>query len=298
MEPEVLDAGDEGQSAELVETPEEPVDEHPDGSEPVETDTPSSAFVDEESASKDPVVTALIEKTKKDIEARLTQSFKDRQADAVAKAKVAEQQALYQQTLSQAAQWRQGEAAKSIWGLLQQAEAQINEGKTATDVWNSQFQTINAIQQRIDQAAATQTFATIIPVFNEALLAEFPDYTAPPALAEAAWGSVHRYDMVETFKALMKVAADAADKDPKRATRLEAEVRAKVNNDSKVQTARATAAARQGRAPTLDVAAGGTSKGYTLQQIDAMSTNEWLALGDAKERAAILQAARIRASRG
>lgn len=276
QEPDTL-AVDEAQSA-TVDQPELDDAEETAESNAVETESAQSAYEDEESASKDPVVARLLEAKAKDIEARLTQSFTDKQKAAVEKAEAQQRQQLFAQQATQAAQWRQGEAAKDIYGLLKTAEARINEGKSVDETWGELLRIVGATQQRIDQAAITQTFAAIQPIVNEALLEAFPDYTAPSNLAEAFYGAVHRYDPQAIFKTVMQIARDAARKDKALEVEVEGKIKSRIEGDRKVSSAQAASANRAGRTPTLDVPAGGAKRSMTLAQIDAMPTSEWLSM--------------------
>lgn len=291
MEPDTLEV-EAGQSDE-VETPVDDLPEETEATEPVETESP---FEDEDSASKDPVVAKLLQKATKDLEARLTQSFNDRVANERSRAEQQERQRAYAEQNNTASQWRQAESGRELFSLMKRAEALFGEGKSAEEVWQAEFQNVATVAKRIDQAAFTQAFATIQPVANEALLEVFPDYTAPAQLAEKFYGAIHRYDAPAVFKAVMEIAKDAAEKDPKLTAKLESEVKQRTEADKKVTSAQTAAANRSGRTPTLDVPAGGSRKSMTLQQIEDMPMSEWQNIPK-EDRTRLLAEAHKRAAR-
>lgn len=259
LEPEVL-AIDEGGQSEEVETPLEVNAEEADGEESVETEVPTSAFEDEDSARKDPTVASLIEKVTKDVSARLTKSFTDKEAYAKEQAEKAAREQVWAQQSSEASRWRQGEAARGLSDIVKYVVAQANEGKTEQEVFQASWNALNGIAQRMEQAAHVQTFQSATDIANEVLTEAFPGYSAPNNLVEPYFGAAHRGDFRAAFKALAKIAADAADKDPTRAERIEKEVRAKAQNESKLSATRQAAATRQGMSPTTDMTPGGQGR--------------------------------------
>lgn len=290
LEPDTLEV-DAGPSDE-VEIPAEDVSEETEAEAPVET---GSAYEDEESAAKDPVVAALIKKQVEWAEARVNKSVEDRLANEREKAIQQQQAQTYAAMQTEASQWRQAQSNQELFGLIQKTIAYANEGKSAEEIWQSEYRNITGVSAKIDLAAVAQAFEAVRPIANDALLSVFPDYKAPTQLAEKFFGAVHRLDMRATLRAVMEIAKDAAEKDPRITAKATEEAKKRVEGERKVTSAQTAAANRQGRSPTLDVPSGGSRRTMTLAQIDAMPTNEWLSMPKA-ERDRLLEEAHRRAS--
>lgn len=266
----------------VTEAADEQVAESGDSGETTETEPEPSRWA----GKSDEEIEAAIEAARKDAHARSEESHRQRLENARVEA---EAQAAERAWLEQRQETEQFMAGKGV-AQLQNLVTAYEEGK----ITPAQLpQALNYLAGQLTSVAVSSAIDQSVQFMND-YLAKTPDFKVPGELVQQfnrAMTSRNVRGMeaakLEILKAQVRESLTAEIR-----KEIEAEAREKAKSAQKVQQARSADTARASEArPTVGVGSGTPRGRMTLAEIDAMPTNQWLAMPK-EERDRLLTEAR------